>query len=239
MKIVLDRPSVNDSLDYLLKYLKYDHNKRHILFAYQLLNSLGLNRDIAAADFGCGGAETLMLLDKLGFENVTAADYDEETLTKIRKIFKGRVEGVKVDFNEKLPMETRSLDLITAFEVVEHVVKAEFFLAEVNRVLKEGGYLIITTPNHSFYKSRTKALRGDRLGKEGVHYRFFTKEHFEEVLTGAGFVIEKRRSLGHLPLVDREPIRSVLRRKRVHHYVPESLESLFAINFVWLCRKGA
>jgi hypothetical protein len=72
---------------------------------------------------------------------------------------------------------------------------------------------------------------------EALHYRFFTKDHFEEILHESGFEIINRNSEGHLPFVDIEPWRTLLRRKRVHHYIPKFLESLFAIHFVWLCRK--
>lgn len=235
-KIILDKPSTDSSLEYILRYLKYEHNKTHILNAYHLLASLDPDRNGTVADFGCGGLETLMIFSQMGFKNIIAADYDEDLMKEAAGLFKG-IKTYHADFNDPLPLEDESCDVATSFEAVEHVVSAEFFMSELHRVIKKGGHLIITTPNHAFYMSRWRAVRGERLGKEGVHYRFFTKDHFEEIIQKAGFEITGRNSIGHYPFVNMEPWRSILRRKRVHHYVPESMESLFAINFVWLCRK--
>lgn len=38
-------------------------------------------------------------------------------------------------------------DLVTSFEVFEHVPKSDHFIANVNKALKPGGYFIVETPN--------------------------------------------------------------------------------------------
>ena len=149
-------------------------------------------------------------------------------------------KAVKVhnsDFNDTLPWTDESFDLVTTFEVAEHLVRAESYLGELHRVIAKGGHLLISTPNHAFFKSRLRALKGRRLGMEGTHFRFYTKDQFEEMLREAGFKIIKRNSIGHLPLGDLKTLRKALGVKKVRHYIPKSLEGPFAINFIWLCEK--
>lgn len=45
-----------------------------------------------------------------------------------------------------LPFQSNSFDSIIASEIIEHVISPERFVAELLRILKPGGYLIITTP---------------------------------------------------------------------------------------------
>ncbi len=237
-KIILEKPTRESPLEYVLDYLKYQHIKTHVLHAYRLLARLDVDKGHAVADLGCAGTETVFLLEKLGYKNITVADYEGSVLDDVRKNYShGEVKCCRADFNKPLPFKDRTFRVITSFEVVEHIVKAEFFLSEVGRILRPDGYFITTTPNHAFYMSRWRALKGMRLGTEGTHYRFFTKDHFEEILDRAGFRIVGRISIGHLPFVNMEPWRTIARRKRIGHYVPDALESLFAINFVWLCVK--
>lgn len=237
-KIWLDGLTKDSSIEYVLKYLKYNHNKIHILYAYDIAKRLNLPENSNVVELGCSGYESLILFYKMSLRNISIADYNKELLDGIKKQFYDNPLMIyHADFNNPLPLESGSIDLVNTLEVVEHIVKAEFYLSEIYRVLKKKGYLIISTPNHAFYMSRWRAMKGDRLGSEGNHVRFFTKEHFEAILRDSGFDIIKRNSVGHLPLINNEPLRSILKRKRIHHYIPEFLESLFAINFVWLCKK--
>lgn len=47
-----------------------------------------------------------------------------------------------------------SFDLVVSVEVLEHVEEDELFLREVGRVLKPGGYFMMTTPNGDFVVNR-------------------------------------------------------------------------------------
>jgi len=48
---------------------------------------------------------------------------------------------------ERIPFNSEEFDIVTCFEVIEHVFKPAETLAEINRVLKKGGELYITAPN--------------------------------------------------------------------------------------------
>jgi SAM-dependent methyltransferase len=46
-----------------------------------------------------------------------------------------------------LPFEDRSFDLVTSFQVIEHVDHVEPYLHEIRRVLRDAGKVVFTTPN--------------------------------------------------------------------------------------------
>jgi SAM-dependent methyltransferase len=60
-----------------------------------------------------------------------------------------------------LPFPDHSFDLVTAFEVIEHLADWEKLLAEAERLLAPGGQFIVSTPNKSYY--------GDARGQAGAN----------------------------------------------------------------------
>jgi ubiquinone/menaquinone biosynthesis C-methylase UbiE len=53
-----------------------------------------------------------------------------------------------------LPLKNESLNVITSFDVLEHLINCDDFLMESFRVLKSGGWLVISTPNLADIYSR-------------------------------------------------------------------------------------
>jgi len=63
-----------------------------------------------------------------------------------------------IDLNKKLPYKSNMFDIVTCIEGIEHVENPHFVVREFNRVLKQGGQLIVTTPNILNIKSRIRFL---------------------------------------------------------------------------------
>ncbi len=76
-----------------------------------------------------------------------------------------------------LPFRDAAFDLVTAFEVIEHVAEWPKLLAEARRVLGPGGQLVVSTPNKSYYE----AARGTS-GPNPFHAHEFTFEEFSAAL---------------------------------------------------------
>jgi 2-polyprenyl-3-methyl-5-hydroxy-6-metoxy-1,4-benzoquinol methylase len=55
-----------------------------------------------------------------------------------------------------LPCRSGAFDVVVAFDVIEHLFHPEIFLAEAERVLRDGGVLILTTPNPASFGARRK-----------------------------------------------------------------------------------
>ncbi len=72
------------------------------------------------------------------------------------------VPGYRVNLEETpLPIPDETFDVVLCCEVIEHMdVDPMFMLSEVNRVLKPGGTLLVTTPNAVSTWAITKILRG-------------------------------------------------------------------------------
>lgn len=101
-------------------------------------------------DFGCGnGAQTLRFLDR--FASVTGVDVAAAELAafeaECRRLGTGaRVQTVLTD-GGALPLPDACADAVTSFTVLEHVADEALALAEMRRILKPGGVLVITVPN--------------------------------------------------------------------------------------------
>jgi SAM-dependent methyltransferase len=84
-------------------------------------------------------------------------------------------ECLRVDANQRLPFDDASFDLIWSSEVIEHLENPEFALAELRRVTKPGGLLVLTTPNSYAWLFRLVALFGltpQRIQRKD-HIQFF------------------------------------------------------------------
>lgn len=101
-------------------------------------------------DFGCGnGAQTLLLAEFC--EHVTGVDVNLDFLAQFgREIAErdlaSRVAGLAL-VDGKILLDPESADVVTSFTVLEHVPDEQAALAEMHRVLRPGGVLILSVPN--------------------------------------------------------------------------------------------
>jgi 2-polyprenyl-3-methyl-5-hydroxy-6-metoxy-1,4-benzoquinol methylase len=180
-----------------------------------------------ALELGCGLGEFSIKLKKLGF-NVFCTDGSAEYVKKVQKLgFKAK----KADFNSKLPVKSSSFGLVSCLEVIEHLENAEQFVKEIKRVLKNKGYLLISTPNYAFLGVRLKILFGSTMPDEGYHFRFFTYKSLVGLLEKEGFKIIADNSISFLPFY------------RITKKTPKGIKVRFCRNLlasktIILARKG-
>ncbi len=121
---------------------------------------LGLRKGARVIDAPCGGLAALAIkLQSLGFE-VTGLDVDTAARARLGESF------VLSDLNKALPCEDESFDAVFSTEGIEHLENHYHFLREINRVLKPGGLLILTTPNIVALRSRVRVLGSGFFGRD-------------------------------------------------------------------------
>jgi SAM-dependent methyltransferase len=165
-------------------------------------------------DVGCGRGEIALYLGRMGAK-VYGIDYSEaaikicrHNLNKEKKSIQKLVNFRKADCTS-LPFPADTFGCIFLLDVVEHITPEQLntSLAQVNRVLKTGGLLIIHT-NNKFFDKLTRifiiaSLRGLRVflkakeilsdteymtdPYEHLHINYLSADQLNHYLNKAGF----------------------------------------------------
>ncbi|KKT86905.1 MAG: Methyltransferase type 11 [candidate division Kazan bacterium GW2011_GWB1_45_10] len=138
-------------------------------------------RTVKILDVGCGTGENFSWLSKFG--EVVGADTSELAIELANQ--KGRaVLGRAPAFAgraEDLPFEDNTFNLITAFDVLEHLPDETRVLKEWGRVLCSGGYLFLSVPAYQWlYGPHDRALQ---------HLRRYNLSQLKKILQNNGFHI--------------------------------------------------
>lgn len=84
---------------------------------------------------------------------------------------------------EDIPLSKNKFDIVSAFDVIEHVENEDKGLREILRVLKPGGYFLMSVPAHQWAWTK----HDDEL----YHKRRYTVGRARKALEKAGFIILK------------------------------------------------
>jgi len=106
-----------------------------------------------------------------------------------------------VDLNSQpIPYEDNFFDSVVAGEIIEHVANPLKFLAECNRVLKNEGVLIITTPNPQYYwEIILNAFTKKFNITDEQHFYSFTRYNMRNLFRRTGF--EMIKDFGNLLII--------------------------------------
>jgi 2-polyprenyl-3-methyl-5-hydroxy-6-metoxy-1,4-benzoquinol methylase len=95
-------------------------------------------------------------------------------------------------------------DVVVSTEVIEHLFSPHLLPIYARGALKQGGYLIITTPYHGYLKNLALAI----LNKwdhhhtalwHGGHIKFWSRATLTQLLTENGFQVVDFSGVGRLP----------------------------------------
>ncbi|AXA36480.1 S-adenosylmethionine-dependent methyltransferase [Candidatus Sumerlaea chitinivorans] len=129
-------------------------------------------------DIGCG---TGMLMEDLqAYGWVAGLDFSPVALAYCRE---RRLPNLARADVQRLPVRSNSVDLLTALDLVEHVEDDRKLMGEIHRVLRPGGYALMSVPAHKrLWSNHDVALH---------HFRRYEKSEFRQLVLGAGLEIEK------------------------------------------------
>jgi len=101
------------------------------------------------------------------------------------------------DINEDWPVSEK-YDVVFCGEVIEHAKDTNHFLSQCMNALKDGGVLVITTPNLASWKNRLRLLFGRQPCYADImlHYHVYTLSYLTKLVCDAGFRVIRLRGSG-------------------------------------------
>ncbi|MEX2681006.1 MAG: class I SAM-dependent methyltransferase [Candidatus Sigynarchaeota archaeon] len=128
-------------------------------------------------DVGCGDG-TFCSLAKKTYAHVVGIDISEVAIELAKKKFD--IDAKIMDLNTRLDFKDDEFDTISCLDVIEHVFDPHHLVAEISRILRKNGLLILSVPNIQFFPHIIKIIRGrfpktsDDPGYDGGHLHYFT-----------------------------------------------------------------
>lgn len=158
-------------------------------------------------DVGCGMGYFVKYLSSFspswqvfGYEiSQQAVEYTQDKLG-LKNIFCGRVE--KSDFEKK------SFDIITLWDVLEHLSNPDVMLSYLNSILKDEGMLFIHTPNINIQLLKAKLKKFFFGLRENLHY-LEAKDHLNIYSPKTIKILLNRSGFNRIKFIHLEPIQSV------------------------------
>lgn len=127
-------------------------------------------------DIACGeGYGTAILAEEA--EEIVGIDIDAIVVQRAGETYKNKNLSYRVGNITAIPFPDQSIDVVVSFETIEHVEEEQQrqFLAEIKRVLKPEGFVVISTPNKAIYSDRYQY-------QNQWHKKEFYQEEFKEFL---------------------------------------------------------
>lgn len=144
-------------------------------------------------DLGAGWGHFMLAGKELGYD-VYGVEISEQPYLYCVNDLKLPVDHI--DFFEM--DEAKQFDIITMWDVLEHIDKAGEFLAKCNKLTKPGGYLFLQVPQIDSYFAKRHKDSWKMMGLDHVNY--FGKETITKILANHGYEVVKIKSSFELKL---------------------------------------
>ncbi|MEM7142421.1 MAG: class I SAM-dependent methyltransferase [Actinomycetota bacterium] len=174
----------------------------------------------SAVEIGCMHGNFVAQMREAGF-GARGLDLSSSAVEAAETLNPGCVSYGTLD--ESIP--DGSLDVVAAFNVIEHMDRPDAFLDDVERVLRPGGVLILETPQQEGLYHKVSFLRGrlqrGTTGVEvgvhpGTHIFKFGRKAWRNILGRRPFEIEATRPTS-------TPLSELLAKKKNQGFVTRSM----------------
>jgi SAM-dependent methyltransferase len=194
------------------------HELRGIVEAVRSIK--GSPKDKAWLDFGCGNGALVRHLQDVSLDVKFVAGFEEGWIAE-----EARRNNINILASADLDGLNGSFDIVTAIEVLEHVLHPNEVLSRIRKLLKPGGLFFCTTGNSAPF--RRNLLEWGYVVPE-VHVGFFNPKSMSAALERADFSVQAGRFLPGFEKIIRFKILKTLGFKRdslVFNLVPWSIVS--------------
>jgi ubiquinone/menaquinone biosynthesis C-methylase UbiE len=177
-------------------YERYWEDGRHELSDFsikwpRLQGYIPRQPGITIMDFGCGSGHILTEIQRLNPQaRLLGLDVSGNALRDAgTRLPEADLRPIRD--GDAFPVDDASVDFIFTSEVIEHIYDTENAAAELYRVLRPGGSMLLTTPYHGFVKNLAIVLLNfdTHFDPVGPHVRFFSRTSLTSLLTRQGFEI--------------------------------------------------
>lgn len=134
----------------------------------QIVGLIPRKKNQKILDVGCGDGALLGLISRKTNASLYGVDSNQASLNYAATKVKAKFVFSQA---EKLLFKDKFFDLVIAAEMIEHLLYPEIILAEIKRVLKPGGKLILTTP-----------VKLGPVPEDKQHVQEFTPEELSKLL---------------------------------------------------------
>ena len=174
-----------------------------------------LNGKILDVGYSVGGIHS-KFVEKFGKDNIYGIDIETKKDTA----------NYKKATAEKIPFSNDYFDSIFAGELIEHIENPENFLKEANRILKNNGIIILTTPN-----KKSLINRIFHTYETPIHISLFDFEELKTKLKEYGFMVEDFfcQPYSNENCYGSKKKWTFLFRKLIHYFLPKSLQEQMII----------
>jgi len=129
-------------------------------------------------DVGCGTGTMVASLSRYGC--AYGVDVDHEA---VGYCLERGLDVVVQASGEHLPFADQSVDVATMLDVLEHIADERGTLAEVTRVIRPGGYLMVSVPAYRFLWGAQDEV--------SMHHRRYSAGLLRERIEAAGLVVRR------------------------------------------------
>ena len=204
LKIGVQMSSVQNISGY--KYSHAELNESHDILVPCLLKMLSSIEDKLYGkklfELGCGNGSVANILVGKGYD-VVGIDASTEGISFARKHYP-QLKLYQGSAYDDLRGTYGQFDILVSLEVVEHLYDPRQFAAAAYDLLKPGGFAILSTPYHGYWKNLALSISGKMdqhftvLWDHG-HIKFWSVKTLTQLLSEAGFADIDFARIGRIP----------------------------------------
>lgn len=166
-------------------------NKRKKRVTKILTSAAQKSSQVTYLDVGCSNGFSIEVGNQLGYHSSgveTALQPASNAINKGLDVFHGTLEQAQFNDNQ--------FDIISLFEVIEHIPDPLPLLLEIRRILKHDGTIIISTGNTRSISAAILKEKWDyyKMSNHGGHISFFNPSSINTLASRSGLAVNKIRT---------------------------------------------